>query len=118
MTTNPFITSTTLTGTTYTPPTYTITNGTSVMWQDTLTLGSNQKNQLDVKGDANFEGDIKIQGVSLKETLENIEKRLAILHPNMELEEKWENLKGLRQAYMELEAEILEKEKIWKILKK
>lgn len=119
MTTNPFITSTTLTGTSYTSPTYTITsNGTSPIWQDTLTLNSNQRNQLDVKGDANFHGDITLQGVSLKETLENIEKRLAILHPNIELEEKWENLKGLRQAYMELEAEILEKEKVWKILKK
>lgn len=73
---------------------------------------------LDVKGDANFEGDVKIKGKSLVESLEKIEEKLAILHPNEELEEKWEKLRGLRKMYMELEAEIIEKEKIWGILKK
>lgn len=73
---------------------------------------------LDVKGDANFEGDVKIKGKSLIESLEQIEEKLAILHPNEELEEKWEQLRGLRKMYMELEAEIKEKEKIWSILKK
>jgi hypothetical protein len=34
------------------------------------------------------------------------------------MEAKWDKLRGLRQAYMELEAEIKEKEEIWKILKK
>jgi hypothetical protein len=43
---------------------------------------------------------------------------LAILHPNPELEEKWDNLRALRNAYMELEAEIKEKESMWSILKK
>ena len=61
---------------------------------------------------------MKIQGKSLKESLEKIEARLAILHPNEELEEKWEQLRGLRKMYMELEQEIIEKEKIWQILKK
>lgn len=61
--------------------------------------------------------DIKIGGKSLTEAIEKIEERLGILHPNPELEEKWENLKGLRKAYMELEKELLEKEKMWKILK-
>ena len=73
---------------------------------------------LEVKGDANFEGDIKVKGKSINESLERIEERLAILRPNEELEEKWEQLRGLRKMYMELEAEIIEKEKIWKILKK
>jgi hypothetical protein len=73
---------------------------------------------LDVRGDANFEGDLKIKGKSLTETLDRIEERLAILRPNEELEEKWENLRGLRKAYMELEKEIIEKEKIWEILKR
>ena len=73
---------------------------------------------LQVKGDAEFEGDLKIQGVSIKESLNNIEKRLAILHPNKKLEEKWERLKALGDMYRELEAEIIEKEEIWSILKK
>jgi hypothetical protein len=75
-------------------------------------------NSLSVKGDADFEGEITIKGKSLSEMLEKIEERLAILHPNEELEAKWENLRGLRKAYMELEAEIKEKEAIWGILKK
>jgi hypothetical protein len=61
--------------------------------------------------------DIKVGGKSLTDAIEKIEERLGILHPNPELEEKWENLKGLRKAYMELEKELLEKEKMWKILK-
>jgi len=73
---------------------------------------------LEVHGNANFKGDLTLQGKSLKESLEKIEERLAILHPNEELEEKWENLRGLRKMYMELEAEIIEKEKMWAILKK
>lgn len=75
-------------------------------------------NTLNVSGNANFDSDITLQGKSLKETLDNIEKRLAILHPNPELEEKWENLKALGQMYRELEAEIIEKESMWAILRK
>ena len=97
--------------------TYTIND---VSWDNTswITSGSSMSNTLDVKGDAHFEGDIVIKGKSLNESLERIEERLAILRPNEELEERWENLRGLRKAYMELEAEIIEKEKIWDILKK
>lgn len=92
---------------------YTITTGTSVNYNyNTL------QNTLQVNGDAEFSGDIKLQGKSLKDSLDKIEEKLAILHPNLELEEKWEKLRGLRKAYMELEAEIKEKEQIWAILKK
>lgn len=73
---------------------------------------------LEVKGDANFEGDLKVKGKSIVESLDRIEERLAILRPNEELEAKWENLRGLRNAYMELEKEILEKQEMWDILKK
>ena len=85
----------------------------------TIATDSNLKGAtLQVKGDADFEGDLKLKGKSLKDSLEAIEERLAILRPNEELEEKWENLRGLRKMYMELEAEIIEKEKMWAILKK
>jgi hypothetical protein len=77
-----------------------------------------QGSSLKVMGDANFEGDIKIKGKSLRNSLEKIEEKLAILHPNEELEEKWENLRGLREAYVALEKEIIEKEKMWSILKR
>lgn len=50
--------------------------------------------------------------------LTEIENRLAILKPNDKLEEKWENLKKLGDAYRALEKEILEKETTWNILSK
>lgn len=73
---------------------------------------------LDVRGDAHFHGDLKIQGQSLLNKLEKIEEKLAILHPNEELESRWEELRNLRKQYMELEKEIIEKEKVWEILKR
>jgi hypothetical protein len=62
-------------------------------------------------------GDIKVGGKSLTEAIDKIEERLGILHPNPKLEDRWEQLKALRQQYMELEKDLLEKEKIMKILK-
>lgn len=89
---------------------------------DTLTIGDYKiypgENSLQVSGDANFEGDIKIRGKSLSDVLDNIEQRLAILHPNPELEEKWDRLKELGEEYRKLEKQIIEGEQIWDILKK
>jgi hypothetical protein len=73
---------------------------------------------LKVNGDADFDGEVTIKGKNLSEMLEKIEERLAILHPNEKLEEKWDELKELGRRYKELEAEIIEKEAIWAILKK
>ena len=73
---------------------------------------------LKVNGNADFEGEVTIKGKSLSEMLEKIEERLAILHPNEKLEDKWDELKELGKRYKELEAEIIEKEKVWAILKK
>lgn len=106
-------------GTAGTSPVYTISNGSS-NW-DNISISSNPilaGDTLSVKGNADISGDLKVGGKSIVDSLERIEERLAILRPNDELEEKWENLRGLRKAYMELEKEILEKEKMWDILKK
>ncbi len=62
-------------------------------------------------------GDIMIAGKSLSAAIEAIEERLGILNPNPELEQRWEQLRDLRRQYMELEKDILEKEKLMKILK-
>jgi hypothetical protein len=62
--------------------------------------------------------DIKINGRSLGQAIANIEERLAILHPNPELEKEWEDLKRLGDQYRTLEAEIKEKMKVWDILKR
>ena len=96
-------------------------NGTTTTWaDDTITLSNINPGSgtLQVKGNAEFDGDIKLKGNSLNDTLSKIEERLAILHPNEKLEEKWEKLRDLRKQYQELEADILEKEKIMEILKR
>jgi uncharacterized protein (DUF342 family) len=93
-------------------------NGTSTSWA-TLSADPNlQGSTLKVKGDADFDGEVTIKGKSLTDMIEKIEERLAILHPNIELEDKWDELKELGKRYKELEAEIIEKEKVWAILKK
>jgi len=123
-----------LTPLTVTPNTVAWPNTNGINWGSTMTnstggytiaTDSNLKGaSLHVKGDAEFEGnvtfegDVAIKGKSIKESLLAIEERLAILHPNIELEKKWDNLRELRKQYMELEAEIIEKEKMWDILKK
>lgn len=101
-------------------PVYTITSSpldySKITWAETSQ--NLNGSTLEVKGDANIDGDLKIKGKSIVDSLERIEERLAILRPNKELEEKWENLHILRKAYIELEAEIKEKELIWATLKK
>lgn len=95
------------------------TNGTGAASWATITSDPNlQGRTLQVNGDADITGELTVQGVKLSDRLDKIEEKLAILRPNEELEEKWDNLRALRNAYMELEAEIKEKEAMWKILKK
>lgn len=76
---------------------YTFTpNGTGYAGQPWVTVGTAAPNTLDVKGDANFEGDIKFKGRSLEELFSKIEDRLAILQPDPAKLEKYESL---RKAY-------------------
>ena len=94
-------------------------NGIGPTWSDTISISNIQPaGVLVVKGDAEFEGDIKLKGKSLSAALSKLEERLSILHPNEKLEEKWEKLRDLRKEYMELEADIIEKEKIWATLRR
>ena len=94
-------------------------NGTTTSWGNiTLAEPDIKGATLKVKGDADFDGEVTIKGKSLTDMLDKIEERLAILHPNEKLEDKWDELKELGRRYKELEAEIIEKEKIWAILKK
>ena len=95
------------------------TNGTSPGWGN-IALAEPALNgaTLKVNGNADFEGEVTIKGKSLSEMFDKIEERLAILHPNPELEDRWDELKELGKRYKELEAELIEKEKVWAILKK
>ena len=94
-------------------------NGTNTSWANiTLAEPDIKGATLKVNGNADFEGEVTIKGKNLTDMLEKIEERLAILHPNPKLEDKWDELKELGKRYKELEAEIIEKEKIWSILKR
>lgn len=84
----------------------------------TWTTGTNTAVNISTDGiDMQPGTDIKIGGRSLMDAIDKIEERLGILHPNPELEDRWDELKELRRKYNELEKDLLEKEKMWKILK-
>jgi hypothetical protein len=89
--------------------------------QYTTVTGSSSYNSvvnIDTNGITMQEGaDITIKGRKLSEVIDKLEERLGILHPNPELEDRWDELKELRRKYNELEKDLLEKEKMWKILK-
>lgn len=59
---------------------------------------------IQVKGDAEFDGDIKVQGKSLNAWMETMEKRLAILVPNPKKLEQYEALQKAYKHYKMLEA--------------
>ncbi len=96
---------------------YTLTStGTGVNW--TQSYGYDTSVNITGDGITMKEGcDIKVGNRSLTDAIDKIEERLGILHPNEALESRWEQLKSLRQQYLDLEKELLEKEKMWKILK-
>lgn len=56
---------------------------------------------------------ITFRGVKLDDRLNEIERRLAILRPNPELESRWNELKELGEKYRQLEKEIMDKENVW-----
>jgi hypothetical protein len=62
--------------------------------------------------------DIKINDISLNETLKTIQERLNILVPNSKFENEWDELKKLGEQYRKLEAELEEKSRMWTALKK
>ena len=59
---------------------------------------------LHVTSNAQFDGDVKIKGISILETLEKIEKRLSILRPDPEKLAHFEALKKAYEHYKTLEA--------------
>jgi hypothetical protein len=92
-------------------------NGSGTSWNTAGT--TNIQSKLKVNGDADFDGEITVKGRSITQTLEKIEERLAILPPlNLELERDWSELAKLRQQYVELERRLLEKQRVFDILKK
>ena len=88
----------------------------------TIGVGSwSAQSSVDMAGVLQLNGDkadIKINGISLNETLKTIQERLNILVPNSLLENEWIELKKLGEQYRKLEAELEEKSRMWTALKK
>lgn len=80
-------------------PYITTTNNTWGVYNNPTPAGA-----LQVKGDADFEGDVKIKGVSIAKTLADIQKRLVILVPDPDKLEHFEALKKAYDHYKVLEA--------------
>jgi len=75
-------------------------------YSDTITIGGETLTERKLKA---------LDG--LQEWQEEVNKKLAILQPNSELEKEWSELRELRERYVELEKELIEKNKVWDILK-
>lgn len=106
---------------------YSITSGTgiSVPWvgtstsSNTITVDSNWHNGTSAKIQLDGpDADIEINGESLRDILQNIERRLNILKPNKELEKDWNELKELGDQYRKLESKIQAKMKTWNAIAK
>ena len=95
-------------------------SGGNYTWDNkSLTAGTTQiQSTLRVDGDADFNGDIRVQGQSITEAITKINERLNILVPNEKLEADWSELAELRIQYVELEQRLLEKQRVFDILKK
>jgi hypothetical protein len=85
----------------------TINNGINgYTWNNTPTIYTTNHTGtgLHVSTDAEFEGDVKVKGVSIVKTLEDINKRLAILVPDPKKLEHFAALKKAYDHYKTLEA--------------
>ena len=81
-------------------------NGT--MWSNNINV---TQPSLSVSGSANIAGDLTVKGVSILETLEKINERLAILVPDPDRLEKFKALKNAYENYKTLEALCYTKDK-------
>ncbi|CAB4220639.1 hypothetical protein UFOVP1636_17 [uncultured Caudovirales phage] len=81
------------------------TNGTyNQPWQNLTMTNNGHQSSLNVKGDAEFEGKVKVNGQDLGEFMEALSDRLAILVPDPEKLEKFAALKASYEHYKLLEA--------------
>jgi hypothetical protein len=87
------------------PSSYTaqIVNGGSA-WSSITTSAYPTQPTLNVSGDGNIEGNLTVGGKDIAKSLEAIEKRLAILVPDIEKLEHFEALKKAYEHYKLLEA--------------
>ena len=86
---------------------YTIANNNTLSCANVTPLGI----------DMHKNADITVGGKSMREFMEQVTERLAMLEPNKKLEAEWAELKELGDQYRAMEQDLLEKAKSWDILK-
>jgi hypothetical protein len=64
------------------------------------------------------DSDIELDGLSLRQTLLDLQSRLGIMVPNPELEKEFKELRECAQLYQSLEQKFLEQKAMWETLKK
>ena len=98
------------------PPTYHSLSPTEdLATSNIFSMSHDIDGKMRISGD---DADIEINGISLKQTLEDIQQRMAILQPNPELEKEFKELREIRQQYIKLERNLLEKKEMWETLNK
>jgi hypothetical protein len=88
-------------------------NGTTA-WTSAA-MNVNSGGTLELTGD---NADIRVNGVSLLKTINQISERLNLLVPNPKIEADWEELRTLGDQYRALEAQLKEQQQTWDLLKK
>jgi len=84
------------------------------------TLASDNAARLDQSGTLELKGknaDLKINGVSLNETLENIQEMLGIMRMDPALEKEFEELKAAGKHYRQLREKFRDQKEVWDTLK-
>ena len=100
---------------------YTYTTNTTNTASPWIATGTNPTMVVSQSGSIDIQGqnaDIKINGKSMKNWMEQVEERLNILTPNPELEKDWDDLRRLGNRYRALEKKCKEKAQMWAALKK
>lgn len=82
---------------------YTLATGSSNGTWASINTGTTTPS-IQVKGNAEFEGKVMINGQDLAETLQTIQARLSILIPDPKLLDKYEALRQAYEHYKTLEA--------------
>ena len=78
-----------------------MSNGTGTTWVNNTNAKTTARGKLHLEGE---DADLVINGVGLKDILNGITDRLAILQPKPELLEKYDNLREAYEHYKTLEA--------------
>ena len=102
-------------GYTYHPSPYVLPVSEDIATTNIFSMSHDIDGKMRITGE---DADIEINGISLKDTLHNLQERMAILQPNPTLEAEFKELRDIRQKYIELERTLLEKKQMWETLNK